>query len=429
MNFSGISPEQGPKISIPLRFYFLAHLNMIFFIIFLLSKLYLDNSFIKLLDLELHIGIILFHSITMGFLLFIIVGSLFQMFPVVLGILIKQNNFLANSIIILLYLIYFFLYNYFTYFQNAYYLGILILLLVLIFIYYFFYPLVRVIKNKDNIGFLFSIFSFIIGLIIILFYFINVYVSFVDVDLIVLRKIHGIIMLIGFVQQLIISVSFQIIPMFYITKNYPKIVRYIVNYGIFLLILLSILFYSYLSFFVYIYIGLNILYIYYTIKLIFNRNRKIRDTTLKFFELGLFFLFITNISILFETVRTNFFYVIIFLYLGFVISFIYGMLYKIIPFLCWFHLQSIKNRNILESLKDKSKMLSIRFNMSDFILRKLEEFHFLLFIIIILFLVFFNQLYFVNVMIILLFFILFFIQISYAIYKFLKILKTIQINK
>ncbi|GIX42895.1 MAG: hypothetical protein KatS3mg129_2628 [Leptospiraceae bacterium] len=424
MNFTGIFPEQGPKISIPFRFYFLAHLNIIIGFLYLFYKFFSESDFIKLLSFESHHFLILFHCFSIGFLLFIIFGSLFQMLPVVLGVIIKHNEFVSNFMIILLYLIYYLFSIYFVYFQHSLILGFIILIFIILIVVYFIIPLVKT-YNIENPGFFLSLFSFIIGLSIIAIYFLNLNFLLHDINLFTIRRIHGIIMLIGFVQQLIISVTFQVIPMFYVSKNYPQIIKSILNYGYFFLSILILLIQH--NSLIYFYIIFNLIYIITTINILLKRSRKLKDSTIKFFILGLILLFIISIILLVDF-KYNYFSIILFLFINYILSFIYGMFYKIVPFLSWFHLQSIKNRkmfDLLKSGKDTNSLFFIQFHMSDFIIKKLENIHFIYFIICILFFITIKQFLFFYIIMILLFFTIPLIQLCYAIYKFKKILDKI----
>ncbi len=145
MIWTGISPEQGPKISIPFRFYFLAHVNILILLIFIFFKLLIEsNTYINIGDilsiLETHQWIILFHGISIGYILFIILGSLFQMLPVVMGVIISYSNYISIVLISLLYIIYFLLYNYFIKFNtNNFIIFLLQFFLFIILLIFFFY--------------------------------------------------------------------------------------------------------------------------------------------------------------------------------------------------------------------------------------------------------------------------------------------------
>jgi len=418
MNWIGISPEQGPKISVPFRFYLLAHINIL-----LLNTLIIFKFNLPSLDLMQHQTLILFHAFSIGFLLFIIFGSLFQMLPVVVGVVIQHSEFLSMALILLFYMILFSFYQYFTFFDYPGFFVLFLSLMILILIFYFIVPLVKKI-TKDNIGFLLSLISLLIGLILILFYFINLSVNLIDLDLIYIRRLHAIVMFVGFIQQLIVTVSFQVIPMFYVSEPYPKYIKYLLNYG-YMALSLIIIFFSHRILLV-LYLILNLIYIFFTSKVMLKRTRKLIDTTILFFSLGILLLFLFSLALIFEDFTENHLNKLILIFVGFILSFIYGMLYKIIPFLCWFHLQSTKNRILFDSLsKNKNhRIFSLQFYMSDFSKKNLEYLQLVLFIIIILFL-FFDILEKFNLFLLLIYFINSLYIILFALYKYKKILNKI----
>ncbi len=420
MNWIGISPEQGPKISVPFRFYLLAHINILFLIFLMIFKFDLQS-----LDLTQHKTLILFHAFSIGFLLFIIVGSIFQMLPVVVGVIIQHSELLSIALIFLFYVIFFMFYQYFTYFNHLGFFVLLLSLMILMLIFYFIAPLIKK-TTQDNIGFLLSLISLLIGLILILFYFINLSLNLIDLDLLYIRRLHAIIMFVGFIQQLIVTVSFQVIPMFYVSEPYPKYIKYLLNYGYIALILLIIFFLHRILLIMY--LILNLIYIFFTSKVILKRTRKILDTTILFFGLGILLLFLFSFALIFEDFTKNHLNKLILIFVSFILSFIYGMLYKIIPFLCWFHLQSTKNRILFDSLSTNKnhRIFSLYFYMADFSKKNLEYLQLFLFIVMILFL-FFDILTKFHLFLLLIYFINSLYLILYALYKYKKILNAIKI--
>ncbi|MGC2049421.1 MAG: hypothetical protein WA635_12530 [Gallionella sp.] len=153
----------------------------------------------------------------------------------------------------------------------------------------------------------------------------------------------------GWVLLLIIGVSYQVVPMFQLTPNYPKWLASGLAPALFIVLLLNLL--SMLleprpHWVVIVAQSLFWLlagcYAVTTLILQSKRRRRIADATLSFFRLGMMTLlcaalfdiaslFFPHIE-LFETLSA-----ISFL-LGFAMSLIHGMLYKIVPFLVWFHL-------------------------------------------------------------------------------------------
>jgi len=166
--------------------------------------------------------------------------------------------------------------------------------------------------------------------------------------------------LLGWVLLLIMGVSYQVIPMFHVTPDYPRFTRKLLPAAIF--ISLGVLALSRASWLTVIATSLLILtaglYVVVTFYLFRQRKRKIVDYTIRFWQLGLSCLLLALLS-----------YSAVFLSLvrpgtagelqwgllmipGFAISIIIGMLYKIAPFLGWLHLQQT-------ALKDPLAMLNL----------------------------------------------------------------------
>ncbi|MDH4234538.1 MAG: hypothetical protein OEV15_05345, partial [Gallionella sp.] len=154
----------------------------------------------------------------------------------------------------------------------------------------------------------------------------------------------------GWVMLLIIGVSYQVVPMFQLTPNYPKWLTVNLTPAIFAALLLSLIpllfetaprwpgIIAEIIFWLF-----AICYAVVTLKLQSQRRRRVPDATLSFFRLGMLALLVAALFSLAsllspaysEHLRTL--SALTFL-LGFAMSVIQGMLYKIIPFLVWFHL-------------------------------------------------------------------------------------------
>lgn len=418
--FSGISPEQGPKISIPFRFYFLANLNililLLWFIIpinysieFNLNYVFFNKNFL-----------FYFHCFTIGYLLFIIFGSLFQIFPVVIGKEIQNSNTLSIFFIVLLYFILILLF--FMEIKFIYSSIILVLLpfLIILIFFYFILPLLNNFRIS-NLGFLYAIVSLIIGIFLIFLYLFNLIkeTNFSN-RILELKYFHSLFMLFGFILQLMGNMLFKVIPMFYITNEYPSKIRMLFNiinfYGILLYFLINIFYKIDIIIVKSILFINNLIFIYFTFKILIERERKILDTTLYFFYFGLIIFLISNITLFF----TNYIWFSFLSYFFFILSIISGMLYKIIPFLCWFHLQSLKNQIRMNINNSKSNSLPY-FTFNDFNYSKIEKLHFLIFVIsygISIFLILQIKIYFFLLILLFSFFLMSFSQVLYGIVKY-----------
>ncbi|PHR57517.1 MAG: hypothetical protein COA44_05600 [Arcobacter sp.] len=162
----------------------------------------------------------------------------------------------------------------------------------------------------------------------------------------VIMAIHMVWGIFGFAGILIIGVAFKIIPMFYVAPGFKKFCkRWVVP-----LILLGIILWTLLSLFLpsLDWIGLFIIATFFfafsvtVIKKLNQRRRPISDVTVWYWRLAGANLFIGMLVWLVnEFIVLNLdVYLGVFIGGGFILSILTGMLYKIVPFLVWFHLNA-----------------------------------------------------------------------------------------
>ncbi|MFC3151883.1 hypothetical protein ACFOEK_12655 [Litoribrevibacter euphylliae] len=190
-----------------------------------------------------------------------------------------------------------------------------------------------------------------------------------------LTNIHLSFGLLGWVTLMIIGVSFQVIPMFHVTPEYPRLIRKGLPVFHFLALLMlasglvqqssivgQVMTWSALGL-------LHISLIGYALAglwLLNQRRRKVSDNTVNFWRLGLGMLIcavvIFDVSLLIDHALTAQIQMLAMLVLifGFVVSIILGMLLKIIPFLAFLHLQqmSMKSMETLGLMPSMSDMLA-----------------------------------------------------------------------
>jgi hypothetical protein len=162
------------------------------------------------------------------------------------------------------------------------------------------------------------------------------------------------------------GVSFQVIPMFYVALDFPKfiqnkiplfVIALLIAFGLFLFLELDTyilkLFFS-LFFVLFCVHGLNSLN---------KRRRPVFDVTLWYWKLSLSFLLISMLNWLFVPQDSYFLLAIMFGF-GFLYSLLQGMIYKIIPFLAWFHLSS-KGYMIIPTMREmiEEDMIKLHFFM------------------------------------------------------------------
>jgi hypothetical protein len=301
--------------------------------------------------------------------------------------------------------------------KNLLYLGVIFLAIA--FLTFF----IMSIKLLFNVKFLTStvkamrLFS-LAGLITL---FLGLYLAFSHINLsfdenyYVVVFLHILFALFGFALLLIMGVSFQVIPMFYVALDFPKFVQNKMPLILFILLFVSAVFlYLDINFFILkiIFATLIISFCFYGLKSLNNRRRPVFDATLWYWKFSLSSLIISMIIWIFNLFESNYILAIVFAF-GFLYSLLQGMVYKIIPFLSWFHLSS----------KGYFKLPTIR----EFIDEKYIKIHFFVHFISIVFFIlsyFENNLIYSASILFLISNILFFINCLNAVKKYIAITKT-----
>ena len=226
--------------------------------------------------------------------------------------------------------------------------------------------------------------------------------------------LHILFGLFGFALLLIMGVSFQVIPMFYVAPDFPKFVQNKLPLIIFILLFVSALFFFFdinILILKIIFSSLIISFCFYGLKSLNNRKRPVFDATLWYWKFSLVCLAISLIIWL-VGFDTNYILAVVFAF-GFLYSLLQGMVYKIIPFLSWFHLSS----------KGYFKLPTIR----EFIDERYIKIHFFVHISSVIFFVlsyFLNDLIYLASILFLLSNILFFLNCLNAVKKYISISKT-----
>jgi len=163
--------------------------------------------------------------------------------------------------------------------------------------------------------------------------------------------------ILGWIGLLLVSVSFQLVPMFQVTPEYPVWVRRHLTYSLFtgllawLLLKLGFVDSEWIDLPAILLLGLVVLgYLLFSLKTLqlqHQRKRRIPDVTLLFWRLGMYALGFCALlwisGVLFSSIGDAPHFSILLgigLIQGVALSVVNGMLYKIVPFLSWFHLQN-----------------------------------------------------------------------------------------
>lgn len=409
----GLSLDQAPPISIPFRFFLSAPIFGV-----LLGLVFLFTPFSDITNQYAPITIGVVHLFTLGILSMIIFGAMQQMMPVLAGAVIKKPLLFGTIVHTSLVLGTLALSSSFI-FDLKFLLHLGVFFLSISFLVFFTVAIKLLFKvefltstvKAMRLFSLTALITFLFGLFLSLSHISGKmgdnYYSFVNS--------HILFGFFGFALLLIMGVSFQVIPMFYVSKDFPKIIQNKVPFIVFLLLFISVVFFFFeINFFILklIFVVIFIVFAYYGLNSLNNRKRPVFDVTLWYWKFSLTMLILSMILWLFNIFESNFILAIVFAF-GFLYSLLQGMVYKIIPFLAWFHLSS----------KGYFKLPTIR----EFIEENKIKYHFFIHLFSI---VFFILSYFINVFIYLaaiLFIvsnILFFINCLNGIKKYAQIIKT-----
>lgn len=341
--FKGLSLDQAPPEDIPFRFFFTAPLFGIvagILILYTGKYLFADRWLMELIAFT--------HIFTLGWLSMVMMGAFYQMIPVMIGGTVPYIK-LARGVHAL------FLLGSLSLIGGLYFgldklmvsAMILISLSVTCFIAQMLTALFRVRADRPTVTAMrISILSFLATLLFGI-YLAGVYAALwsFEMDKSLITSSHITVALLGWVGALIMGVSFHVIPMFFMSDNFPpKHALYITRALIVSLILVPVAFltdHTTLAFWA----GLPSLLalIYFGIKiasLIKNRKRKRADYALNFWGVSIASL-LTSLIVFSFGYFLNYGSIPIIFALLFIIGFgiftTNGMLYKILPFLVWFH--------------------------------------------------------------------------------------------
>lgn len=369
MNIKGLSFNTIPPLSIPLRFFLTAPL---FGILAALMILYHGSDI--WISRWNSINLALTHLLTLGFMLMVMTGALYQFIPVMIGQFIPWSKKLAAIIHPLMVtgtitLATAFSGSFSDYTHFLYVLAFISLACAFLLFAVSLMPLLISKLDDHLIVFLLRILFIVLLLTIALGLYMLLAYSYprLGINFRAYTDIHALWGLIGWTVLLILAVSSQVIPMFYVTPEFSR--RYLKLVSVFILITLfaiSFVTSPYFSSFtnlsgkyvlllkntIYIVLSLELIFFsLYTLRLIGQRKRKLADATINFFRLALISLVASVIIWWFFSAGFNKQYspsgiqfeftLSLLLIYGLAISAIIGLLQKIVPFLIYLHLQNL----------------------------------------------------------------------------------------
>lgn len=350
--FAGLSLDQAPPFNAPIKFFLIAPIFAIVAGLVILfgdfSLLSHDNSTIALL-----------HLLSIGFIVMVMFGALQQMLPVVAGAVIPKAQLVANITFglilsgVITFTLGFIFYHKILLFSAASFL----LLGLLFFSSIALFALLKI-KNKTPIvwaiilSIVFFFVTFLLGTHLIISH-ATTNISPIHYELV---NLHLSFAFFGWVFMLICGITFQVVPMFWVSDPFDKKLQVgLIGGIIFALVTLvlnfNLMFQTIISL-------VMIIYSFTTLQKLNNRKRKLKDQSVIYWKIAIYFLLLATIywglQIFFSFPNE----ILAILAGGFILSLINGMLYKIIPFLVWFHLSAkgifdiptmkemIKNKNI-----------------------------------------------------------------------------------
>jgi len=343
-NQNGLSLDQAPPISVVFRFFFLGSLFGIGagLLLFVYQTTIFDTSSTAALTFT--------HILTLGVMLSFMFAALFQMLPVIAGVRLTSPSQKANLLLYPLALGIVTLLLGFN-FPNFAWLFILSAILLGTAIFTAILPMLAELMtlkshSPSSKGMIFALLS--LGFVVFLaLYLLGTLCGVIEGNhYLQIKTAHYSFGLYGWIALLIISISFQVIEMFYVTPPYPDTVSKFLPLTLFIILIITTL------------IGLLIpqiwvlshallalllsTYALLTLKRLTQKKRPLTDATVWFWRLGLSALLLSMLCMsISEYTSLQFLKPLSYIFFAsFALSIVFAMFYKIVPFLTWFHLNS-----------------------------------------------------------------------------------------
>ena len=340
----GLSLEQAPPISVVMKFFITASGFG------LLLGLYLFANSIGIISHNSYAyNVTITHFLALGVMASFMFGALFQMLPVIAGVVIKmptKKSMVAHVLLLLGVLLQLLAFNSsipLLYLFSAIVLGAGLLHATTLMVK----ELAKVQDHSSSSkGMILSLSSFIVAILLGIYLLLTLggYIKGDAFEQV--KEAHYSFALFGWVSLLIVSVSFQVVEMFYVTPKYPSIMsKYLVTSIIMLLLLKLMAIFTLLPT-VGIDLILSLLFIVYgaiTLHRLYKRKRPTSDATVWFWRLGMGLLIISmSITALgtLTSIDQGLKSISYLTFIGFALSIVFAMNYKIVPFLTWFHLSN-----------------------------------------------------------------------------------------
>jgi len=369
MNYSGLSLEQAPPLSAPMRFFLTAPV----FGLYAAAILFWHGPEIFMSRWTLP-ALALTHTLTLGFICMAMFGAIQQLLPVLAGSPVKRPVIISTILHASLSLGALGLSSGFLSGQT-YLVPAALALLFFAFCLFLVVSFTSLFSTRGYSATMICMWLATISLAIAIAFGLYLGAEGALAGPRQLADIHLIWGLMGWVGLMVVGVAYQVVPMFQLTPAYPAWMRRWLAPALFALLLA--------------YSGMHLLpdswqrgllnpasavmllmagfsaFALTTLRLQRQRRRRLPDVTLDYWQLGMSCLLAFSLLWLVDTLWPSAavfpgpdLFLGVLLVIGIVLSLICGMLYKIIPFILWFHLQSrleeyVKLPSMKELLPDR----------------------------------------------------------------------------
>jgi len=340
---NGLSLDQAPPISVVFRFFFVASLFGIIagIMILIFGK--------EILSPTSTATVILTHTLTLGVMASFMFGALFQMLPVIAGVVLSsplkiswllQVIFVAGTVTLL--------FAFGLGYPLLYWIASLLLTISLL-------SIIAVMLRKlfrlefhtaSSHGMMLALVSLVFVILLALYLTATMAGITEGIAYDAIKHSHYSFGLFGWITLLIVSISFQVIEMFYVIPSYPYFVtKYLTTIIMSLLFSQAVISLLFAQACIIIDILVYLLFIFYaalTLYRLTQRKRPLADATIWFWRLGMSSLIVSMLGAL-ALIFTDSVELILFssiAFSSFALSIVFAMFYKIVPFLTWFHLNS-----------------------------------------------------------------------------------------
>lgn len=353
MSMAALSLEQAPPISVPFRFFLSAPLFLL-----LAASAWLLAGSDALASRWSPAMLGMTHMLTLGCMAMVMCGAMLQLLPVLAGAPVPNPCLVAWAIHVPLVLGTLLL-SHGLYFSVALTIKLAMVLLAFTFITFLaaaIYSLAHApVRNASTHAMLLALAALALTLGLGLLLAAGV-TNLALVPVLSLTALHAGWGLLGWTSVLLMGVAYQVVPMFQLTPAYPRLATRWLGGTVFVLLLLwssQLLFSDAVASWLARLAGVGIAlclaaFAIITLRLQLKRKRRVADVTRQFWQLAMLSL-LAAIALwlsgeasatLADSPAFPLALGMLFI-IGFALSVIFGMLYKIAPFMIWFHLQSM----------------------------------------------------------------------------------------